>query len=114
MEPIFTNPRSVPAVIDQRLVVPIAWRVAHTKCGESHALVVMPSGSLRVTSPIFEVHATRRELVTSSGRRYQLDAPPVIDGLVCDMLGALAERFGLDLVVDVSSEVWKEFLAAVQ
>lgn len=114
MELIFTNPRGAPAVIDQRLVVPISWRVVRTECGESHVLVVMPSGSLRVTSPILEVHAARRELVTSSGRRYQLDAPPVIYGLVCDTLGALAEWFGLGQVVDVSSEVWKQFLAAVQ
>jgi hypothetical protein len=106
--------RDAPPVNDQPRVKPLAWRIVGTQEGMLLALVVTPEGSLRVTSPISEIRAATRTVVTASGRVYELEIPPALDEPMRGLLLALAARFGLGSAIDASASVWERFEAATQ
>ena len=110
----FTNLRSAPPVDQQPRIKPLAWRVVRTEEGELLVLVMTPEGSLRITSAILEIHPASRTVTTGSGRVYELEGPPIAEGAMAGLFGALADQFGLGSVIDVSASVWDQFEAATQ
>lgn len=89
MEFEISNVRDAPSVDQQPLVQMQHWRV-FLVAGQRHLLGWVSEGiTTRMTSPICEVRLFARQLVTSSGRLYELDGPPTEDP---DRLMVLAAR----------------------
>lgn len=75
--------------------------------GDRHLLAILESGSLRITSSLASFCPARCELITQSGRRYQLTGPPEKQQPQLGLMHANALRSGLRDAIDVSDEIWQ-------
>ena len=103
----FFNERDAPDVDEQPTVQVRSWRVVEAVAGDRRLLVAMDHGPLRITSPLAGLSTASTELITQSGRRYELLAPPETRQPQWAQLAANAARSGLRDAVDVSEEVWQ-------
>ena len=102
----FVNERDAPSVAEQSIVQTKSWRIVETVAGDRHLLVILDSGSLRVTSATTSFDAAPAVVTTSSGRKYALDGPPESRHSQLALLAANAQRVGLGDAVDVSDSIW--------
>lgn len=109
---VLANERDAPATQDEPSVSVKPWGVLKSVHGDLHLVMLIDMTAkkavVRVTSPIAAVHSPGRAVITSSGRRYQLLAPPVADASLKQVLWATAFAQGLRDAVDVSAEIWSQ------
>ena len=103
----FVNERDAPPVSVQPLVSIRYWRAFEAASGQKHLLIVLQSGSLRITSSIAAVDLLTSTLITQSGRRYQLLDAPEQRQTERAILAAYAVSAGLANATDVSDALWQ-------
>ncbi|HEY4084125.1 MAG TPA: hypothetical protein VGM81_25830 [Burkholderiaceae bacterium] len=108
----FVNERNAPPVADRPVVRLRSWRIIETPPGNRHVVAVLDSGSLRVTSPIQSFDLVTCTVTTTSGRRYELSAPPEAASLPRQLMMASTLRPGLIGAVDVSDAVWESLTSS--
>lgn len=105
----FSNVRDAPSVDEQELVQIHHWRVCLV-AGERHLLGWISEGATtRMSSPIIELRLSARQVVTSSGRVYELDGHPTEDPDRLLFLAARLIAIGQG-PVDVSDQIWSEMI----
>ena len=109
---VFFNEREAPRVEDQPAVQVRSWRLVEAPNGDQHLLVVLDHDPLRITSPLAGINKATAELITQSGRRYELSGPPETRELQLSLLTANAARAGLGDSVDISDELWRSIVKA--
>ena len=101
---LFHSMRDAPTVDEQPWVVPFAWRAVQTQTGVCHLVLVMPGGSLRLTSPIGDFKPDTGTVTTASGRQYRLMTLPAEGEEVVHLVMARAALELQGTLVDVSGE----------
>jgi hypothetical protein len=104
---IFVNERDAPSVDEQPSVAVGCWRVIEAANGHQHLLAILESGAVRMTSPLAGIVKATGDLVTQSGRRYELLCPPETRHPQVTVLLANAARSGITCFTDVSDSLWQ-------
>jgi len=106
----FHNLRQSPAVDEQSSVELMIWRAFRTPSQTVHLVGVLPgTATVRATTQIIEVRPWGLEVLTESGRRYNLAAAPTEDDEWLSVIAARTLCLGADLI-DVSGELWGRLL----
>jgi len=103
-------PRRAPDVSAQPRMALSGWRILDLGHGQEILCGWLPNGStLRKTSPIAWFSQSLREIVTSSGRRYELVGPPATDPESLVLMAWHLEASGCDVadeIADITSLYW--------
>ncbi|WP_431102909.1 hypothetical protein [Roseateles noduli] len=98
--------RYAPDLLHQPKVEVTHWLALKRSDGALHLSVQLPSGPLRVSTPLVALIPGQLTLITESGRHYRVPAQPVSEAHALAPLFANAAACGLGEVTDVSSSVW--------
>jgi hypothetical protein len=103
----FVNERDAPSVAEQPSVKVSSWRVVKAMTGDLHLLIILDHGPLRITSSIANFNPATAEMITQSGRRYEVIGPPEERQHQLSLLAASAVPAGLGDAQDVSHALWQ-------
>ncbi|HZF78745.1 MAG TPA: hypothetical protein VEZ89_03035 [Rubrivivax sp.] len=113
----FGNFRTAPDVDIEPQRKPAHWRAFMLSGGLHIATATVPqqdaegvASTVRLTTPIKAWSATRRILVTKSGRTYHLEDEPTSDPVALAFIASRMALEGRDSV-DLSDALWSAFLS---
>jgi hypothetical protein len=107
MEITLSNYRNAPGVDAQAEVTLTTWSVFRDALGDNVLFGFHNGGkTIRMTTPIKEFDSAEMVVTTSSGRRYQLSGPPVIDAEILAAMAVYALQYSVILDADVTEEFW--------
>lgn len=69
---------------------------------------LLGKSSLRITTPVKKINIEGREMITSSGRIYEIQTPPAVDEERLMIIASHANLSGMPLAFlrDISNDVW--------